>query len=128
MSDVNSDMSDIHVNLTKEAPSSQKRSLCTFSPNKEHVARSSTQTAGVQTVSSYSTNIESVTNDQNNSSSSHSSENCQTLALVDSVLESSENSAQENKDSFDTGTAITSNVVQEINGGHGSIHIKQNTI
>ena len=56
-------MSDIHVNLTQEAPSSQKRSLCTFPPNKKCTARSSTETAGVQTVSSYSTNIESVTKD-----------------------------------------------------------------
>ena len=101
--------------------------MCIVRPDKEHVAISSTQTTGVQTdttailtLSSYSTDIEPVTNSNKNSGSMYSSATCQTLSLVDSALDSSENSCLENEDSVDTVSPITSNVVPEINVGYGS--------
>ena len=50
----------------------------------------------------------------------YSSATCQTLSLVDSALDSSENSHLENKDFVDTVSPMTSNVVPEINVGYGS--------
>ena len=91
------------MDLTTAAPSSRKRSMCTVCPDKECVAISSTQTTGVQTdttaiqtLSSYSTDIEPVTNSNNNSGSMYSTATCQTLSIVDSALDSSENSHLEN--------------------------------
>ena len=114
------------MDLTTAAPTSHKRSMCIVCPDKEHIAISSTQTTGVQTdttaiptLSSYSTDIEPVTSSNKNSGSMYSSATCQTLSLVDSALDSSENSCLENEDSVDTVSPIANNVVPEINVGYG---------
>ena len=126
--DVNSAMCDVHVDLTQDAtilPTANAPTANSHTNNRECVSLSLTVTNDLHTVSSYSNSNQSITNQEYippQHVSNTSSEDTQALVLapVDSVLENSETSSQEN----DTEHSLTNNVVGERSFGAGTYKAK----